>query len=723
MGKIIISLMAIAVFVFIGMSMSQNFLDSFDSMASEFVELNSRNENIARTGIEPVSTNLLPGREILEITLRNTGELKQADFERWDFTVQYYDYLNNYQTFWLDYVAGTPGDNQWTVKGIYTDASSETAEVLNPDILDTDEEIVLQAKLSPAVHIAANNLAIVSTADGVKTWNYFRYILLYLHNNPTPPTGDTNAQADLPLNYVIPSATVLYDYDADLGGHAGPGRLIELSGGSADESNLDDYQNWQMLFSTVMYDTLEFDTANGRNPDIIHIAGDIHAIAYCGTNNDGYIKTVEISSAGEIADTVIDTLEYDTTQGEHPDIIRVSGDVYAIAHAGGGDDGFVTTVKISAAGEITDTVVDTMEYNGSNGREPDIINISGDIFAIAYRGGGDDGYLTTVQISPTGEITDTVVETLEYDASNGENPSLVHVSGDIFAIAYQGPGDNGYLVTVEISSAGDITDTMVDTLVFDTVDGWEPDIIHVSDDIYAIAYRGVLADGFLSTVQISAAGDITNTVVDTLEFDTADGFEPDIIHVSGDIYAIAYRGGGDDGYVTTVEISTTGDITDTVVDTLEFDTTYGEGADPIHFRGNIYAIAYTDVDDDGQLKTVKILPDGTFGTAIEIDGNVYFSFWSGTEGFVQSRRGVVIAYLRDYDGSGYTEIASETLDLADWQNGSDTWGEKIITFPSVSHTLVAGHYLELKLLVLDTSEENIQFAYDTTTYNSYLELP
>ncbi|MBW2602189.1 MAG: hypothetical protein JRD47_09775, partial [Deltaproteobacteria bacterium] len=47
----------------------------------------------------------------------------------------------------------------------------------------------------------------------------------------------------------------------------------------------------------------------------------------------------------------------------------------------------------------------------------------------------------------------------------------------------------------------------------------------------------------------------TNTVIDTLEFDTSSGYEPDIIHVDGNVYAIAYRGPSDDGYLKTVEIN------------------------------------------------------------------------------------------------------------------------------------------------------------------------
>ncbi len=117
------------------------------------------------------------------------------------------------------------------------------------------------------------------------------------------------------------------------------------------------------------------------------------------------------------------------------------------------------------------------------------------------------------------------------------------------------------------------------------------------------------------------------------------------------------------------------------------------------------------------------LSDGTFGPAIEINGDVNFVFWSGIENFELSQRGVVIAYLRDYDGVTYTEITSATLDLADWQGGEEDWVDHTLTIPSVSHTITAGHYLELKVLVDDTSYADIRFAYDTTDYNSYIELP
>lgn len=70
----------------------------------------------------------------------------------------------------------------------------------------------------------------------------------YLHNNPTPPTGDTDAQVNLPMDEVQPTATSLYNYDQDYDSNVG--RRIEESAGGPDGLELKEYQNWQ----TTPYD-------------------------------------------------------------------------------------------------------------------------------------------------------------------------------------------------------------------------------------------------------------------------------------------------------------------------------------------------------------------------------------------------------------------------------------------------------------------------------------
>ena len=259
-------------------------------------------------------------------------------------------------------------------------------------------------------------------------------------------------------------------------------------------------------------DTLEFDATWGMVPDIIHVAGNVYAIAYTGYDYDGFLRTVEIATDGQITDTIIDTLEFDTKKGKTPNIIHISGDIYAVAYEGDKEDGFLKTVEIATSGQITNTVIDTLEFDTSNGETPSIVNISGNVYAIAYEGSDSDGFLKTVEIATNGEITDTVIDTLEFDTSNGETPSIVNVLDNVYAIAYEGSDSDGYLKTVEIATNGEITDTVIDTLEFDTSEGMVPDLIHVSGDVYAIAYDCDYYEGFLKTVGIDSQAIMLPTV-------------------------------------------------------------------------------------------------------------------------------------------------------------------------------------------------------------------
>ena len=139
----------------------------------------------------------------------------------------------------------------------------------------------------------------------------------------------------------------------------------------------------------------------------------MYAIAYAGNADAGSLKTVTIATDGQITDPVIDTLEFDSTKGKTPNIIPISGNVYAIAYAGNGDDGFLITVTIATDGQITDTLIDTLEFDTVKGKTPSIIPISGDVYAIAYAGDGDDGFLKTLTIATDGQITDPVIDHLE----------------------------------------------------------------------------------------------------------------------------------------------------------------------------------------------------------------------------------------------------------------------------------------------------------------------
>jgi hypothetical protein len=360
----------------------------------------------------------------------------------------------------------------------------------------------------------------------------------------------------------------------------------------------------------AVIDSLEFINADMTRPGIIHVLGNIFAITYTDVSGDGIVCTVNIANDGQIGAAVIDTLEFDVADGWEAKIIHVSGDVYAIAYRGVDADGFVCTVNIANDGQIGAAVIDTLEFETTACYEPDIIHIVNDIFAIVCRGAANEGIINTVNIANDGQIDAAVIDRKNGWATNVNNPQTVSVTGDVLAIVSRDNLHDGWIHTIGISSVGAIDATVIDSLEYDVAQGVEPAICLVLGDIYAIAYRGVGDAGFVCTVNIATNGQIGAAVIDSLEFDSVRGLWPDIIHIGDGICAIVSGGIDNDGFVRSVQIDAGGQIGAAVIDSLEYDTVKAEYSKIVHVSGNVYAIAYRGTGDDGFVCTIDIETPG-----------------------------------------------------------------------------------------------------------------
>ena len=103
--------------------------------------------------------------------------------------------------------------------------------------------------------------------------------------------------------------------------------------------------------------------------------------------------------------------------------------------------------------------------------------------------------------------------------------------------------------------------------------------------------------------------------------------------------------------------------------------------------------------------------------------NPTVSLWTATKNFDDTKRGAISVYLRDFDGSNYVTIAGTTYSDATWQGGSPSWVLKTFNVSISSHTLAPGHSLELKVIVENSSDDDMWFAYDTNDNKSRVNLP
>ena len=304
-------------------------------------------------------------------------------------------------------------------------------------------------------------------------------------------------------------------------------------------------------------------------------------------------------------------------------IIPWSGNIYVVVYYTGALVGTISTVQIDSDGSIGGAFTDTLQFDLVRGVYGHIIQVSSGVAAIAYQGPGATGWLVTVSIDAAGNIGGAVLDSFEFTGDTIEYPRIVHVLGDTYAIVYVGPGADGWLVTVSIDAAGNIG--ALDSLEFDGTRGYLPYILPITGSIMAIVYGGTLAsEGTVITLSVAGDGTI-GAIIDTEKFyDAVDQIrEPSITHIQGDIYAISYNlaTAAAPGYICTVEIDSAGNIS-AVIETLELSVLgKAEYLSVLPVSGDVCLTAFRGDDgvggDDDYMKTLPIDNVGDIGAVID----------------------------------------------------------------------------------------------------------
>jgi len=371
--------------------------------------------------------------------------------------------------------------------------------------------------------------------------------------------------------------------------------------------------------------SLEHDTGTGYDNSLVQVDADTYALAYTGSGTDGFISTFTISADGSTI-TEVESIEHDTVQGNDNSLVHVAGDIYALAYTGADDDGYISTFDIDSSGDITavetQSLGNNLEHDTVMGEDNSLVKVDSDTVALAYEGTDSDGFISTFTINSAGAITAVKTQSLgnnlEHDNKYGRYNSLVQVDADTYALAYQGNGYDGFISTFTISADGSTTLEEVDDLEHDTSIAQYNSLVKVDADTYAVAYEGTNKDGFISTVDIDSSGDITavetQSLGNNLEHDTDEAVNNSLVQVDADTYALAYGtvdwGSGRDGFISTFTINSAGAITavktQSLGNNLEHDTLGGSSNSLVQVDADTYALAYAGPGTDGFITTFTI---------------------------------------------------------------------------------------------------------------------
>jgi hypothetical protein len=146
MAVIVVSIICIVMVIVGGMTLSQGILTSADTAAASAHEISLREGEMARTDLEVIRANYLSWADLLRVTVKNSGQTKLYDFDKWDFIIHYTDAGRTAHAEWLPYTGGVLGDNQWQKERIGLNGPTEFFE---PGILNPEEEMVILARVNP----------------------------------------------------------------------------------------------------------------------------------------------------------------------------------------------------------------------------------------------------------------------------------------------------------------------------------------------------------------------------------------------------------------------------------------------------------------------------------------------------------------------------------------------------------------------------------------------
>ena len=169
--------------------------------------------------------------------------------------------------------------------------------------------------------------------------------------------------------------------------------------------------------------TLEHDLLDNSDNSLVQVDSDTYALAYHSSDmmmmtDAGIISTFTISSDGATI-TEIATLEHDEFLGKENSLVQVNSDTFALAYSGGENfsgSGFISTFTISSDG-ATITEITSVEHDTNLGRYNSLVQVDSDTYALAYAGSGYDGFISTFTISSAEEEATTTTSSDCYDCT------------------------------------------------------------------------------------------------------------------------------------------------------------------------------------------------------------------------------------------------------------------------------------------------------------------
>lgn len=342
----------------------------------------------------------------------------------------------------------------------------------------------------------------------------------------------------------------------------------------------------------------------------IKVTNSIIAIVFCDASSNQKICSAQVDGAGNITDTIMDSLAFNGAWCGYNGIAIIPTNIVLRSFRGdydaAGVHGWVCSHHVGDSGEIGAAPTDSLKTDNTHITFSNLCHLFDDIIVEVYKDGNADLWLCTFTCDWQGNIGGSVEDEWEYETTAGSYPFVCKVSDTIVAISWEDAAPDGWIHTVSIANDGTITKSFVDSLKFDDAAGVKPRMVHVTGDIFALVWNGPADEGRLGTVSIDSAGNIGATLEDSWEFEAVNCDNFSICNVGDWGVAILFTKDYNDCRLVTVAIAADGTITKSFQDTQDVGTNVTRFSDIVYMHHNLYLLTYSCNSYWGRLKSVMI---------------------------------------------------------------------------------------------------------------------
>ncbi len=163
METALISVVSIAIIIISVATMALGAFQSANTVVDSWQQMERQASSIRQTEVTLALSGNYTGGDI-NLMAANQGQTDLADFSHWDVLAQRQDTAAVYITYTEN---ANPGNNEWTVSGIYLTSNTTLAEVFNPNMLNPGETMEIILNLNPEIAQGKTGRITMSTPNGV----------------------------------------------------------------------------------------------------------------------------------------------------------------------------------------------------------------------------------------------------------------------------------------------------------------------------------------------------------------------------------------------------------------------------------------------------------------------------------------------------------------------------------------------------------------------------